>query len=68
MLAADGAMVRLETLRVGRRLITSRQAVERFLTRLAQEDTTPPLAAPPTGRAAERARQAEAARLRELGI
>jgi hypothetical protein len=53
---------------MGRRLLTSPGAIRRFLARLAQQDDTPAIAAPPTGRAAERLREAETRRLRELGI
>jgi hypothetical protein len=66
--SASGRTVHLEALRVGRRLLTSAGAIRRFLARLAQQDDTPAIPAPPTGRAAERLREAETRRLRELGL
>jgi hypothetical protein len=60
--------VRLEGLRVGRRLLTSPGAIRRFLAALAEQDSTPPLPAPPTGRAAARLRDEETRRLRAVGL
>ena len=65
---ADGVVVRLESVRWSKSVFTSGPAILRFLKRLAQQDTTPVIAAPPTGRAAERQRAEEAEALRRLGI
>ena len=64
----DGTVVVLETARWSRSVYTSASAVARFIKALAQVDDTPPIVAPATGRAAEKARDEEQRRLRELGL
>lgn len=65
---ASGQLVRLEAVRIGRKLVTTPAAIRRFLVRLAAEDDRPLLPAPPTGRRAEEMRREEEAQLRALGL
>ncbi|HEY1189426.1 MAG TPA: hypothetical protein VGE74_17365 [Gemmata sp.] len=62
----DGAVVRLEAMRVGRRWLTSRAALVRFYQRLTPAFADTPALSPATHPPANRAKQADA-RAEELG-
>jgi len=67
---ADGRVVKLETLRLGSRLMTSRAAVVRFLAaqqgEQGEQDDTPPMSSTPAAR--NRAQAAASAELDALGV
>ena len=64
----DGAVVRLEACRVGSRWLTSKQALQRFATRLTPQVDAEPAPAPRTASRRQRAAEQAAAELDKLGI
>jgi hypothetical protein len=64
---AAGQVVRLEAVRVGRRWLTSRGAISRFVAALTPNTDTPPARSPASSTAAQRRAQAAGRELERRG-